>query len=271
MAEPDASVENVSQPSGLLRVTTDHALYKPGDPIRITVTSAQPSLPIHLQLLRTAHSGFVSLAAENLTLHNGRATLTISSGTPEAPDPRFTGYLTVSVVALASGHAIRTPWGSENDIEATSSRTVLFPRDNSLHVGVKLAHETYRPGDTASANIDIKGPQDSDGDDVSPARTALGIVAIDQAVNERNRSDSEFGGGSSFFFPWRMLFYGSHDVAGISLADLERLDPDKPITPDLDLAATLLLNVDHPAIEVDEQRRHTAIEHHLPRFPRRPA
>jgi len=253
------SVHRLSKPSGLLRVDTDHTLYKPADPIRITVTSAQPSLPIHLQLLRTAHSGFVSLATENLTLHNGRATLTISSGTPDAPDPRFTGYLTVSVVALASGHKIRTPWGSENDIEATSSRTVLFPRDNSLHVDVKVEHATYRPGETASANVDVKGPQDQDGDDTSLARTALGIVAVDQAVNERNRSDNEFGNGNSFFFPWRPLFVNSQQVPGLTLADIEQRDPAKPFTPELDLAATLLLNVEHLGIELTDNTPHQQI------------
>ena len=124
------------------------------------------------------------------------------------------------------------------------------PAISRLHVDVRLARETYRPGDTASANIDITGPQDSDGDDVSPARTALGIVAVDQAVTERNRSDNEFGSGSSFFFPWRLLFNDAHQVAGISLAEIERRDADKPFTPDLDLAASVLLDANGPRIDV---------------------
>ncbi len=240
---PDARtgriVEDVNEPSAPFRITTDHALYKPGEPILVTITSAQTSLPVHLQLLRTTNAGIVTLATQNLTLRNGRASLTLASGTHDAPDPRFTGYLTLAAVALGG-----------KDSDATTSRTVFFPRDNSLHVDVKLARETYRPGDTASANIDITGPQDSDGDDVSPARTALGIVAVDQAVTERNRSDNEFGNGSSFFFPWRLLFSDAHQVAGISLAEIERRDADKPFTPDLDLAASVLLDANGPRIDV---------------------
>src|SRR6185312_10006391 len=254
-----SSTQAITGSNAMLRVDTDHTLYKPGDPIRITVTSAEPGLPVHLQLLRTAHSGFVSLATENLTLHNGRATLTIASGTPDAPDPRFTGYLTVSVVALSSGREVQSRWGRQYDMEATSSRTVLFPRDNSLHVDIKLAHDTYRPGETASANIDIKGPQDQDGDDTSAARTALGIAAVDQAVTERNRTDNEFGNGSSFFFPWRPLVPYGQTVSGLSLAAIEQRDPTKPFTPDLDLAATVLLNVDHPGIELTDNVPNGAI------------
>jgi hypothetical protein len=234
--------EQFDEPSTILRLTTDHALYKPGDPIRVTVSSAQPDLPVNVQLLRNTQAGLVTLATENVTLHSRRATLTLSSGQPDTPDPRFTGYITVAAVALAYEQTTRTPWGYEQETSATAFRTILFPRDNALHVAVKLAHDTYRPGDTATATIDVKGPQDSDGDDNSTARTALGVVVVDQAVNERNRSDSEFGSGDNFFLPWRSAFYSSRTVAGLFLADIEQRDPSKPFTPDLDLAAGVLLN-----------------------------
>jgi A-macroglobulin TED domain/MG2 domain/Carboxypeptidase regulatory-like domain/Alpha-2-macroglobulin family/A-macroglobulin receptor binding domain/Macroglobulin domain MG3 len=251
-ARTGRAVQPIDEPEAILRVTTDHALYKPGDPIRVTVTSAQPSLPIHVQLFRNAHAGPVTLATENVTLHDGRAILTFASGTQDAPDPRFTGYLTVSAVALASGRTVRPPWGGENEIEATASRTVLFPRDNSLHVDVKLARDTYRPGETATAIVNVKGPQDADGDDTSAARTALGLVAVDQAVNERNRSDNDFGNSNSFFFPWPFLFISNHEVAGLTLADIEQRDPAKPFTPDLDLAAAVLLDGNRSGIALED-------------------
>jgi hypothetical protein len=242
---PDArsgrAIATIEEPDSIFRFTTDRTLYKPGDPIIVTLASAKPSLPVHLQLLRTTSSGLVTLAAENIILRNGRATSTISSGTTGAPDPRFTGYLTVSAVAF----------GSDDTETSTASHTVLFPRDNSLHVDVKVAHDTYRPGDTATATVDIKGPQDPDGEDTSVARSALGLVAVDQAVTERNRSDDDFG-GSSFFFPWRSIFNSSNQVAGLSLADIEQRDPDKPFTPDLDLAAAVLLDDSRSHLELTD-------------------
>ncbi len=150
--------------------------------------------------------------------------------------------------------------GGERDIDATASRTVLFPRDNSLHVDVKLAHDTYRPGDTASATVNVKGPRDQDGEDTSAARTALGLVAVDQAVTERNRSDNDFGNaGGSFFFPWRILFNSAHEVAGLNVIDLERLDPDKPFTPDIQLAAAVLLDDNRSRIELSNNNSNQAL------------
>ena len=246
------SSERFDEPTATLRLITDHALYKPGDPIQVTLTSAEPDLPINLQLLRNTSSGLITLATENLTLHNGRTTLTLPSGTEDKPDPRFTGYLTLTAVALDQGHRSITRWAYDREIPAKASRTILFPRDNSLHVDVKLNHATYRPGDTATATVNIKGPQDSDGEDFSPARTAFGLVAIDQAVSERNRSDNDFGNQPTFFFPWRTMFNSNNEVAGLTLLDLEQRDPNKPFTPDLDLAAQVLLNNAEPRIELTD-------------------
>ena len=48
------------------------------------------------------------------------------------------------------------------------------------------------------------------------------------------------------------MFFSGQQVPGLTLADIEQRDPAKPFAPDLDLAATLLLNVNRSGIELTD-------------------
>ena len=227
------------EPNAALRVTVERPLLHPDDPIEVTVESALPDLPITLQVLRDTTLGGILLTSRAFTLTAGKATLTLPT------DARFAGEVELNAVALRplAGDVPQRYGGSpeSSDSILTASTTVLFPRDNSLHVALHTDKPLYRAGEQATATLAVTGPQDPDGDDRHAAPAAVGLVAVDQAVAERNRTDSDFGErGSSFFFPgWSS--YSANPAGGVTLAQLMQLDPHKPIPPDLELPTRILL------------------------------
>ena len=62
---------------------------------------------------------------------------------------------------------------------------------------------------------------------------------VDTAVEERARTDSDFGQRSGWSW-WRRSLWsadGEAGFSGISLNDLDRIDLSEPIPPELDLVA----------------------------------
>ena len=230
-----SSVESLEEPQMPLRLTPAKRLYRPGDTVDLTVESATLEDP-GLSHQRSDHPhltqhGDLVLGARQVKLAKGRASVSFVS------DERYTGELVAVAFAIPErregksynmGHYGRY---GQDDAVVVASTDLLFPRDNALHVSVKLPHDTYRPGDEAIVKLAVRGPQDVDGDLAGPNATALGIVAVDQAVVERNRSDSDFGGSSISPFYFRMYPGGfqSGDVAGITIPFLRQLDLDKPL------------------------------------------
>ena len=123
-----AITQSPNEPNDLFRITTTKSLYRPGDPIDLTIDSAPKgpaqSIPATLQILRHTTRGDLLLATRNLTLANGHAALTLPT------DARFSGLIFLEVIALRASH-------SDNNEIAT--RAILFPRDNSLHVGIQMS------------------------------------------------------------------------------------------------------------------------------------
>ena len=240
-----AITQDLTAPTETYQITTQNTLYHPGDPLEIAIDSAEPSSPLTVQIIRRTLHGDLTLASREVSLINGHADLTIPT------DERFTGFVFVQAIALSTKPIVFVdsgPYQSSQDPQiALASRAVLFPRDNSLHIGIRMSAETYAPGAQATAALSVQGPQDPDGEDTAPAPSALGIVAVDQAVEERNRTDNDFGGSNAepFFFSWRSDFEGFDSVGGFTLESLEqsldRLGPAKPFPAGAQLAAELLL------------------------------
>ena len=231
----------VQSPSELLRVATDRTIYRAGGAIAITIDSAEAALPLTVQVVRSTQRGNVLLETRAITLAQGHAALTIPT------DARYTGAVFVNAIALGALED-KGQRGYQGWETAVASRAVLFPRDNELHVGVAMSAATYRPGTDASAAITVRGPQDVDGDETAPAASALGIVAVDRAVGERDRSDRDFGGsGQTFFFNnWN----GDGGAAGgFTTASLQQLDMTKPLPEGAQLAAEILLANARPEVD----------------------
>ena len=198
-----------------IRVATDKALYRAGEPVRVEITANRPELKLFVDVARE----YQTLNSIPVELHNGRASLTLPY-TPALHDE-------ITVAAYAFVH------GDDDTDYASGWRTVLFPRPHDLQLDVQLGKDTYRPGETAHAALRVRGPQGAG------AESALGVVIYDSAVEERARTDEEFGRNSfaALCRAWR----GADALAGYALADLNRLDMSKPTPPGVALIAEILL------------------------------
>ncbi|MBC8032194.1 MAG: carboxypeptidase regulatory-like domain-containing protein [Pyrinomonadaceae bacterium] len=222
----------------VIRVETDKVLYRRGDPIRVSVTASKPEMNMVVDVARESHI----IESRTLSLHDGAATFTL------AYRPEFQDELSISVYSRTSEYSdYYHPFGS---------RTVLFPRNRDLNVELRLDHPAYKPGESATVDFRVFAP------DGRPADSALGIVIFDQAVEERARTEREFGGRFGFsgsFSEWQGY---DNQIGGITRKDLQRLDPAKPLPDDMELVAELLLGArqveravfSHEGFETDHTR-----------------
>jgi hypothetical protein len=114
-------------------------------------------------------------------------------------------------------------------------RTVLYPHDRDLKFKLALNQESYRPGEEASASFLTRTANGR------VAESALGIVIFDKAVEERARTDREFGAGYGFYRSYCYLTNCSGDIGGVTRKDLDQINLSKPLPEGLDLVAEVLL------------------------------
>jgi hypothetical protein len=202
----------------LIQVTTDKSLYRAKD--QITVSVRAPNAPPGNVIVDLSHDGAV-LWTGRIGLHNHRGFTVI----PYAPE--FKGELTLAAYSLEAD--------SEERYEIPSgARAILFPTPSTLTVKVKTDRATYKPGDEVSAVLNVSPPSGS------TSASALGVVVVDKAVDERIRTDQEFGEGHYGFWDWGW-WYPPESVGGISFRDLDELDLSKPLADGMDLVAEMLL------------------------------
>ncbi len=208
--------ETFSFDSGaLVRVETAKPLYRDGEPIRATIAASEKDAVIAVDVINEQRV----LQSQLIHLENGRAALTV-------PYRReFSGAVTLA--------AYTTENGGREPHHAT--RTVLYPHDNDLKFKVSLNQETYRPGEEASASFLTRLANGR------AAESALGLVIFDRAVEERARTDREFGGNYGFYASYCYLAGCDNNVAGVTRKDLDKVDLSKPLPDGLELVAELLL------------------------------
>jgi A-macroglobulin TED domain/Alpha-2-macroglobulin family/MG2 domain/Carboxypeptidase regulatory-like domain/A-macroglobulin receptor binding domain/Macroglobulin domain MG3 len=205
-----------SNPS-YVTVKTDHALYRPSDPVLIKVLSNAKVKDLIIDIF--ADSGLV--VSEVVHPKHGQAELTV------AYDPRFRGPLTVVAYAMTSvGDQNRALSGITN---------VLYPARQELQVGLRMARTTLRPGETANADLHILTPEGS------AVESALGVLVFDKAVAERVRTDEEFGREYGFSIYDYTPNYNL-SLGGITYRDLLNLDSSKPFPEGIELLAGELLS-----------------------------
>jgi len=208
-----------------VRVETDKTIYRPGEPVNAVITASGSEETLVVDL--AGEAGLIR--SEHVRLRDGRASITF----PFRPEFKNT----LSVVAYPESAKSRSVVGT---------RTVLYPHNSELNVNVRSSKDTYRPGEDAQLNFSVRSATNRS------EESALGVVVLDQAVVERFRTDQEFGGGGSDGFDNAIQrFLGLEDhLAGVSLKDLQRLNPLQPISSDLDLlAAVLLRNTSNSILE----------------------
>ena len=191
-------------------------IYRPGEPIIASIKSSSSDDTVFVDLIADSNI----IRSLRVRLHNGHATVTFPY-TPEFKD-RLT-------IAAYPGFL-----KSNRSLEAS---TILYPHDVELKVDARTSQTTYRPGDNAHVNLNVRAPEGG------ATESALSVVVSDKAVSERYRTTQEFGGNYYSYNNSLDRFMGiDQQFNGITLKDLQRLDTSRVIPPDLELVAEVLLN-----------------------------
>ena len=191
-------------------------MYNAGEPIVASITSDLPDQTLVVELAKDLSV----IRSERVRLRGGRATVNF----PYTPD--LTGRVTLAAYPDFA-----------NTERLVGVRTVLYPGNPELNLNVKTSQASYRPGDDASVSLRVRTSEGQ------AAESALGIVVSDKAVDERMRTDSEFGGRYQPYNETVNDFLGLSDqLSGVTFRDLRRLDLTKVVPADLDLLAEILLN-----------------------------
>lgn len=198
-----------------LRVRTDKTLYRSGEPISVNLLSSEKDLSVNVEVTRD----WQVLRSEIVRLQNGRASITLPY------DEQFKDEITVAAYADI---------GARDNLHA--SHTILYPRERDLKLDVNPGQTTYRPGEEAHVNFNVRAP------DGRVTESALGVVVFDRAVEERARTDSEFGSNYSVYGNYGGLLGWDDSLAGVSRNEIQRLDLSQPPSPDLELLAEIMLN-----------------------------
>jgi hypothetical protein len=214
-----ADIENLGLEMGraFLSVKTDHALYRAGDPIAVSILSNTIVREAVVDL--SGASGL--LGSEVVHLEHGRAQITFPY------DPRFHGQLDVTAFAITGSE--------EQNSDLIGERHVLFPGRQELQLTLHTAKAIFRPGEEAAADVGVRTP------DGGRVESALGVLVYDRAVAERVRTDEQFGGEYGFNIYDFFDGYYSTDIAGITYRDLAAWDSTKPFPEGLDLVAEVIL------------------------------
>lgn len=204
----------------VIRLETNKALYRAGEAIKATVTASQPEMKLTVQVWKNG----AMLRADTIGLHAGRAMLTIPY------QVQFKEGVTLMAYALPDAET------DSYDLPA-AARQVIYPYACDLRLDVNLSQQTYRPGEEARANFNVRTP------DGQPAESALGIVIFDKAVEERARTDPDFGSNYGFYQTYNYLNGYEGELSGVSGPTIMALDMNQPIPAGLDVVAEIMLRV----------------------------
>ena len=152
-------------------VRTDKSLYRKGESLKVEILSTEQSETVFVDVSRNSSS----LASYQIKLKNGRAHLKI----PYNSD--FKHLLTVSAFIENNGDAVEDSHG------------VFYPTPKNLRVGVETNKEVFRPNEEAAMSFNVASANKKQ------TESALGVVILDQAVEERAKTDSNFGGSVNIF------------------------------------------------------------------------
>jgi hypothetical protein len=202
-----------------IQVVTGHALFRPNEPVDVEVYTNRKTVNLLLDILREGRV----IQSQTVNVRNGHAYIPLSYSTD------FEGEVTI---------AAYSPLEAQNRWDMPiGSRTILYPHDPTLKVTAKFDHATYRPGDDAVLDVRVRGASGT------PVEAALGSVIFDQAVEERARTDNEFGQahGYGFYDSFQSYWYQPAELGGLKRRDLDKLDLSEPFSDDLQLAAEVLL------------------------------
>jgi A-macroglobulin TED domain/Alpha-2-macroglobulin family/MG2 domain/Carboxypeptidase regulatory-like domain/A-macroglobulin receptor binding domain/Alpha-2-macroglobulin bait region domain/Macroglobulin domain MG3 len=210
-AETNANFSNEKA----IQIETDKAIYRKGDSVKITIRSTESNQKVFIDI--TKFNGLLKTLQTKLL--NGKAEVTVPY------NPKFINELMFAAY-----------FGDKNSRIELDKTIIFYPTPNSLEIDAKVTKSEFRP----SENVSIQLRSNSD------KEIAYGVLVLDQAIEERSRTESEFGRGNESLnrkFYSRMInpLGLQKGFAGLSLRDLKNIDTSKPISDDLQLAVSITL------------------------------
>lgn len=194
-----------------IRVKTDKTIYAPGEPIFVKVLSTERG-PVFLDISKRSSV----IWSKQVKIKDGSGSVTI----PYRPDLK--GELTI------------TAHGFNNDGEegySLWSKTIIYPTPTDLAINLSGVKDSYRPGEEARLAFNVKTGERK------PAESALGIVMLDKAIEERAQTD----GLRDNMADLRRLLGTADRFGELKRTDLDKIDTSRSISNDLQLAAEYLL------------------------------
>lgn len=206
-------------PEPALGIGSPRSLYKPGQPLEVTVHVTEPMDDVVVEvrrgarLLRKRRPGRVA----------GPARLVFNA------DADFHGRLDIVAYSLSPEHAGNEP--------PAGQRSVLYPSARSLGLEVTADRHTYRPGDQARLSVETSMP------------AAIGVAVTDASLEalQVERGWSVRPGLLSYLdesWTW-------DEYSGWTVERLLNLEPDEDLTDDLDRLAEFLVRHDAAYISSD--------------------
>ena len=197
-----------------LQISFGKTIFHDGEAIKAEIVSNKKSGLVYVDVVKD----WSVLFSSYVYLENGRAEV-------EIPYQKvFKGELTIA--------AYMETVDDDDDLDLIrTSSGIIFPAPNNLRIDAKFSDSVYRPNEEATINFNVFAT------DKSPIESALGIVVFDKAIEERARTDSEFGNYRGMFYGYRTLLGYDESFSGLTKNDLNELDLRQPISEELQLAA----------------------------------
>ena len=197
-----------------LQIAAEKTIFKTGENVKVSVVSSQKSGFVYVDVVKN----WTTIASYLVELKEGKSDFKI-------PYNRgFRGDLTLAAYTDKD----------ENDYDDTNRNScgIIFPTQENLQIEAKFEKAVYKPNEDAKINftsLDGAG---------NPIETALGLVIFDKAIEERARTDADFG---SYFSRYSYLLGYSKSFGGVTLKNLNDLDLSKPISKEMQIVAEVML------------------------------
>lgn len=201
----------VNPDSRQIRVKTDKSIYAPDQPILVKVLSTEKG-PV-----------FVDVAKNSSVIWSKQVSLSDGVGTVVIPyRPDFKGELNITAYFYD---------GDDDNRYSLWNKTVVYPFPTELNLNLKAVKSVYRPGEDARLTFAVKNEEGIG------AESALGIVMLDKAIEERARTEQLPDNMADL----RKLLGTADRFGDLTRKDLDKIDIAKPISTELQLAAEYLL------------------------------
>ncbi len=197
-----------------IQLSTDKTIYKPGEMIKVSIVSSLKNAPAYIDVV----NGWSAADSEYVRLKDGKAQLVI----PYRDE--FKGALTIGACIQSDDDCV------------TDFHGIIFPSLQGITVDAQFNKDLYKPNEEGTIKFSVS---DRSGNSIE---SALGAVIFDRAVEERARTDADFGGMWRGYYGY--LGYGGQ-FGGINIRDLNELDTSKPISDDQQLVAEMILYDDY--------------------------